>query len=150
MGKLLIGEDNPFVAAFLQEAVREGCFEVCGVAASAKEFLTLAEQEKPDLAIIDVRLAGSVSGIDVAIEVSSRLNLGILFVTATPQRVLDPPAPVGEACLSKPFTEPELIKALRVVEQIATTGQPSDQVFPKLRLIPREHVAEKREMALAP
>lgn len=147
MGKLLIGEDNPFVAAFLQEAVREGGYEVCGVAVSAQEFMTLAEQEKPDLAIIDVRLAGGVNGIEAAVAVASRLNLGILFVTADPQRVLDPPAPVGEACLSKPFTEPELIKALKVVEQIATTGHPSDQVFPKLRLIPREHVAEKQEMA---
>jgi DNA-binding response OmpR family regulator len=36
MGKLLIGEDNPFVAAFLQEAVRESGYEVCGVAASAQ------------------------------------------------------------------------------------------------------------------
>jgi DNA-binding response OmpR family regulator len=149
MGKLLIGEDNPFVAAFLQEAVREGGYEVCGVAASAKEFLSLAQQEKPDLAIIDVRLAGAVSGIEAAVEVSSRLNLGILFVTANPQRVLDPPVPVGEACLSKPFTVPELIKALRVVEQIVTTGQSPDQVFSNLRLIPREHIAEKRERAPA-
>ena len=149
MGKLLIGEDNPFVAAFLQEAVREGGYEVCGVAASAKEFMTLAEQEKPDLAIIDVRLAGAVSGIDVAVEVSGRMNLGILFVTATPQRVLDPPAPAGEACLSKPFTEPEVIKALRVVEQMVSTGQPPEQVFPNLRLIPRGAVAKKREMALS-
>jgi len=146
MRKLLIGEDNPFVAAFLQEALREGGYEICGVAASAKEFVTLAEQEKPDLAIIDVRLAGSVSGLDAAVAVSSRLNLGILFVTADPQRVLDPPAPVGQACLSKPFTVPELLKALKVVEQIAATGQPSDQVWPKLRLIPRKPVAEKREM----
>jgi DNA-binding response OmpR family regulator len=148
MGKLLIGEDNPFVAAFLQEAVREGGYEVCGVAASAQEFLSLAQQEKPDLAIIDVRLAGAASGIDVAVEVSSRINLGILFVTASPERVLDPPAPVGEACLSKPFTEPELIEALRIVEQIATTGQRPEQVFANLHLIPREHVAEKRETAL--
>jgi CheY-like chemotaxis protein len=147
MEKLLIGEDNPFVAAFLQEAVREGGYEVCGVAASAKEFLTLAEQEKPDLAIIDVRLAGAVSGIEAAVEVSSLIRLGILFVTASPERVLDPPAPVGQACLSKPFTEPELIKALRIVEQITTTGQSPAQVFPKLHLIPRELVAEKREMA---
>jgi CheY-like chemotaxis protein len=146
MRKLLIGEDNPFVAAFLQEALREGGYEICGVAASAKEFVTLAEQEKPDLAIIDVRLAGSVSGLDAAVAVSSRLNLGILFVTADPQRVLDPPAPVGQACLSKPFTVPELLKALKVVEQIAATGRPSDPVWPKLRLIPRKPVAEKREM----
>jgi len=148
VGRLLIGEDNPFVAAFLREAVREGGYEVCGVAASAKELMTLAEQEKPDLAIIDVRLAGGIDGIDAAVAVVSRLNLGILYVTADPQRVLDPPAPVGEACLCKPFTGPELIKALRVVEQIATTGQPSEQVSPKLRLIPRDHTAEKRRMAL--
>ena len=37
MAKLLIGEDNPFVAAFLQEALREAGYELCGVAASAKE-----------------------------------------------------------------------------------------------------------------
>jgi DNA-binding response OmpR family regulator len=148
MAKLLIGEDNPFLAAFLQEAVREGGYEVCGVAASAKEFMTLAEQEKPDLAIVDVRLAGSVSGVDAAVAVSSRLNLGILFVTADPQRVLDPPAPVGQACLSKPFTVPELLTALKVVEQIAATGRPSDPVRPKLRLIPRKPVAEKREVPL--
>ena len=144
MGKLLIGEDNPFVAAFLQEVVKEGGYEVCGVAASAQEFLSLAQQEKPDLAIIDVRLAGSFSGIDAAIEASSRIKLGILFVTASPDRVLDPPAPVGQACLSKPFTEPELVEALRIVEQIFTTGKPPEQVFAKLHLIPRETVAEKR------
>ena len=144
MAKLLIGEDNPFVAAFLQEVVKEGGYELCGVAASAQEFLSLAEQEKPDLAIVDVRLAGSFSGIDAAIEASSRINLGILFVTASPDRVLDPPAPVGQACLSKPFTEPELIEALRIVEQIFATGKPPEQVFPKLHLIPREPVAEKR------
>ena len=109
----------------------------------------LAEHEQPDLAIIDVRLAGAVSGIDVAVEVSGRMNLGILFVTATPQRVLDPPAPAGEACLSKPFTEPEVIKALRVVEQMVSTGQTPEQVFPNLRLIPRESVSKKREMALS-
>jgi len=144
MGKLLIGEDNPFVAAFLQEVVKEGGYELCGVAASAQEFLSLAQQEKPDLAIVDVRLAGSFSGIDAAVEAASRVNLGILFVTASPDRVLDPPAPVGQACLSKPFTEPELIEALRVVEQIFATGKTPDQVFPKLHVIPRDPIAEKR------
>jgi DNA-binding response OmpR family regulator len=149
MGKLLIGEDNPFVAAFLQEAVRESGYEVCGVAASAQEFLTLAQQEKPDLAIVDVRLAGSFSGIDAAVEASSRINLGILYVTASPERVLRPPAPVGQACLSKPFTEPELIEALRVVERIVTTGKPPERVSPKVHLIPREPLVEKRETAPA-
>jgi DNA-binding response OmpR family regulator len=148
MGKLLIGEDNPFVAAFLQEAVRERGYEVCGVAASAKEFVNLAEQEKPDLAILDVRLSGAVSGIEAAVEVSSRTNFGILFVTASPHQVLDPPAPVGEACLSKPFTQPELIEALKAVEQIISTGQAPSKVSPKLHLIQRETVAEERETAL--
>ena len=149
MGKLLIAEDNPFVAAFLQEAVREGGYEVCGVAASAKEFLTLALQEKPDLVIIDVRLADSVSGIDAAVEVSSRLNVGILYVTASPNQVTEPPAPVGAACLSKPFTVPELIKALMVVEQITATGHAPTEVSPKLRLIHREPVAKERDLAVA-
>src|SRR5258708_38489302 len=95
MGKLLIGEDNPFVAAFLQEALREAGYELCGVAASAKEFVTLAEQEKPDLAIIDVRLAGSVSGLDAAGAASRRLHLRHPSAAAPPPRALHPPAPPG-------------------------------------------------------
>jgi len=104
MGKLLIADDNPFIAAFLQD---------------------------------DLRLAQGTNGIDAAVELSSRANVGILYVTANPHQVTNPPAPVGAAWLSKPFTEPELMEALRVVEQITTTGQAPEPVSPKLRLIPR-------------
>jgi hypothetical protein len=51
--------------------------------------------------------------------------------------VLDPTAPVGEACLVKPFTSPELIKVLETVEYIATTGKLSAQFPAKAHLIRR-------------
>jgi CheY-like chemotaxis protein len=139
MAKLVIAEDNPFVAAFLHEAVRESGYELCGVATSAAELMELAERHKPDLAVIDVRLADGSSGIKAAVALASLIDVGILFATASPERVIDPPAPVGAACLRKPFTGPELIEALRIVEQIVATGQPPAEISPKLRLLERAH-----------
>jgi two-component system, response regulator PdtaR len=138
MTKLVIAEDNPFVAAMLREAVAEDPdYEICGIATSTSELLSLGEQHKPTLAIIDVRLADGSNGINAAIELSERIRVGILFATAHPHQVIDPPVPVGEACLAKPFTGPELIEALEIVERIATTGELPAQIPPKVHLIRR-------------
>lgn len=136
MVKLVIAEDNPFVVAMLREALAEDpVYEVCGVATSTRELLSLGEQHKPDIAIIDVRLADGSSGINAAIELCERMRVGILFATGHAQQVVYPPAPIGEACLLKPFTGPELIEALKIVERIVTTGEPPAILPPKVRLI---------------
>jgi CheY-like chemotaxis protein len=138
MPTLVIAEDNPFVAAILREAVEEERgYDVCGIASSTAELLSLGEHHRPRLAIIDVRLADGSDGINAAIELSRRIPVAILFATGHPQQVLDPPAPVGEACLAKPFTGPELIKALEIVEHIATMGTLPAQVPAKVHLIRR-------------
>ena len=138
MPKLIIAEDNPFVAAMLREAVAEDPgYEICGIAASTSQLLSLGERHKPNLAIIDVRLADGSSGINAAVELSKCVRVGILFATAHPDQVTDPPAPVGEACLTKPFTGPELVEALKIVEQLVTTGQPPALVPRKVNLIRR-------------
>jgi CheY-like chemotaxis protein len=96
-----------------------------------------ATRSQPDIAIIDVRLADGNSGINAAVELSKSIRLGILFATGHAQQVLDPPALRGEACLMKPFTGPELIEALKIVERIVTTGEPPAILPPKVRLIRR-------------
>ena len=56
--RVLILEDEILVAWSLQELLSLVGYEVTGIAATVSDALCLAENTKPDLAIVDVRLAG--------------------------------------------------------------------------------------------
>src|SRR5260370_24175935 len=138
MVKLVIAEDNHYVAAMVREAIAEDpSYEICGIATSTSQLLNIGELHKPDLAIIDVRLGEESSGLRAAVKLSERIRVGILFATGHPQQVIDPPAPVGEACLTKPFTGPELIEELKIVQHLVTTGLVPALVPPKVHLVRR-------------
>ncbi len=138
MPKLVIAEDNPFVVAMVRDALADSGHEVCGVASSKQELLSMGERHRPDLAIVDVRLSDGGSGVDAAVELAIRVPVSILFATGLPEQVLDPPAPVGAACLSKPFTAAELIQAVEITLRIAACGELPNGLPPKLRLIRRD------------
>ena len=57
MSKVMIAEDDIFVADMLEDALVESGYDVCGVARTVEEGIELGEREKPDLAVLDVRLA---------------------------------------------------------------------------------------------
>jgi DNA-binding NarL/FixJ family response regulator len=60
-GKILIVEDEPIVALDLhQEILQMGC-EVVGVAESADEALLAVSACRPDLALMDIRIVGSMA-----------------------------------------------------------------------------------------
>jgi CheY-like chemotaxis protein len=122
VAKVLIAEDDFMIAEMLQEAVGGGGYEVCGIACCVAEVIALCEQHKPDLAIVDLRLAGGDDGLDAAAELAKRVNPGILYATGNCHRILETPPPVGEACLAKPYRPADVVQALQIVEQIVRTG----------------------------
>src|SRR4051794_29108199 len=64
--RVLILEDETLVAWSLSEMLSlVGC-EVTGIAATVHDALCLAEVTRPDLAVVDVRLAGRRDGIEGA------------------------------------------------------------------------------------
>jgi DNA-binding NarL/FixJ family response regulator len=60
----------------------EADFEVVGVAGTAEEAIRMAEIKRPDLSIMDIRLAGIRDGIDVATEMFSKYGIQSIFATA--------------------------------------------------------------------
>ena len=71
MLKVMIAEDDIFVADMLEDALVESGYDVCGVARwTVAEGIELGEREKPDLAVFDLRLAGGGLGTEIA----ARLN----------------------------------------------------------------------------
>jgi DNA-binding NarL/FixJ family response regulator len=80
--RILIVEDDFFVATDLEQTLQQEGFETVGIATTAEEAIRLAEATKPHLAIMDIRLAGRRDGIDAAIELQERYGIPSVFASA--------------------------------------------------------------------
>jgi CheY-like chemotaxis protein len=129
MAKVLIAEDDLFMADMLEDVLVEGGYEVCGIARTVEEGIALARLHKPDLAVLDLRLAEGGLGTDIAARLNRQGRPGVLYATGNVNQVRLTKAD-GEACLSKPYRPADVIRALKLVEQIISTGEAS-QPFPK-------------------
>ena len=66
MKKVLIAEDNVLIADMLEDFLVSGGYEVCGIARTVDEAVALADLHKPDLAVLDFRLADGGYGRKLA------------------------------------------------------------------------------------
>jgi len=113
--RILIVEDDFLIALQSEIALREAGFEVVGTATTAEEAIVLAREQRPFLAVMDIRLASERDGIDAASELFGELSIRCIFATAhddprTRARA-EPYAPLG--WLAKPYTMPSLIALIR-------------------------------------
>ena len=115
-GKVLIVEDEPIVALDLQQEIEQFGCEVVGLAESADEALMVAEANRPDLALMDVRIIGSMDGIQTARLLRHSHQVPVIFLTSYNDEVTTGRAakemPYGY--LTKPFRSRELKAALSV------------------------------------
>src|SRR5688572_1228871 len=79
--KILIVEDEFIVANNLQMILEEASYEITGVAASAREAQEHIQQYKPDLVLLDIRLKGKLSGIDIARKLRAG-NIPFIYLSA--------------------------------------------------------------------
>ncbi|TCL66394.1 response regulator [Rhizobium sp. BK251] len=77
--RVLVVEDEPFVAMELKAALATGGFDVLGPVGSVADALGILEDERPDAAVLDVRL-GSERVTPVAVALKA---LGVPFVLAS-------------------------------------------------------------------
>lgn len=115
-GKLMVVEDEPIVALDLKQELESlGC-DVVGVAESADEALAVAETCHPDLALMDVRIVGSMDGIQTARLLRSAYQVPVIFLTSYSDDTTIARAaremPYGY--LTKPFQTRELKAAVQV------------------------------------
>ena len=80
--RVLIVEDEFFISLHTKGLLQALGHVVVAVAVSADQAVSLAGREKPDVVLMDIRLAGSRDGIDAAEDIRSRFGIGSIFVTA--------------------------------------------------------------------
>lgn len=113
--KVLIVDDDFMVADCLEEILVDAGYEVCGVAGTVEDAVALGNQHRPDLAVIDLRLADGRHGTEVAAAFGENRSFGVLYATGNPDHVLLRTAP-GEGHISKPYTAAAMLAALEAVD----------------------------------
>ncbi|MEI6259960.1 MAG: PAS domain S-box protein [Deltaproteobacteria bacterium] len=80
-GNFLIVEDEFVVAENLRTELVSMDYAVVGLASSGEKAIELARREKPDMALMDIKLIGGMDGIETAIHLR-KLDVPVLFLTA--------------------------------------------------------------------
>jgi DNA-binding response OmpR family regulator len=124
-------EDNHPSAMVLDVMLRESGREVLGPVASVSEALVLVQTRRPDMALLDVHLAGARSGIELARKLLEGWSIPALLMSAS-NGDADTARGVAMGFLEKPFGIDTLIASLEALERMLA-GE-TCQVPPKLRL----------------
>lgn len=108
--KVLIVEDDPKIAEIVKSGLNQAGFET-SVSKSAEEALTLAQEERPDLFIVDIMLPGG-DGLELVSELRRNQILSPVLILSAKRSVDDRVLGLqkgGDDYLTKPFAFPELL-----------------------------------------
>ena len=107
--KLLLVDDEPDLLKMVSDILKDAGFEAVLAAASVKEAVMVAKQEKPDLMILDVMLPDG-DGFSLMEQLRTFTDVPVIFLTAKDEAA-DKLAGLGlgaDDYISKPFMPQEL------------------------------------------
>ena len=113
--RVVVAEDEALIRLDLVEILGEAGYEVVGQAGDGAEAVRLAEEHRPDLVILDVKMP-VLDGISAAERIVAARLAPVLMLTAFSQRdLVEQAAEAGAmAYLVKPFTASDLVPAIEM------------------------------------
>lgn len=116
MLKILVVEDEPLFAETLRHLIElNPLYAVTDVAEDSAGALAAVAERRPDLALVDLQLAHGSTGFSVAARLAD-LGIPCLFTSGKAPSFPIPDLALG--CLVKPFSEEDLVRALKAAEDI--------------------------------
>lgn len=111
--RILIAEDETIIRLDLRALLERAGFEICAEAKDGEEAVALARSERPDLALLDVKMP-RLDGIEAARRMLEERPLPIVMVTAYGEQELVARAVEAGVFgyLVKPFRETDLLPAI--------------------------------------
>lgn len=80
--RVVLVEDEVIVAWDIAETVKRLGYTIAGMADTAEQAVRLAETLTPDVILMDIRLNGTLDGIEAARLIRERTGLGVVYLTA--------------------------------------------------------------------
>lgn len=114
--KILIVDDEVVVAEDIRRQLRALGYFVVGVVSSGSEAVRLAEEHRPDLVLMDIKLKGPMDGIDTARTIQSQYGTPVIYLTAfsDEETLARARETLPLAYLIKPFVSSDLRAALEL------------------------------------
>jgi DNA-binding LytR/AlgR family response regulator len=114
--KILVVEDEIIIADHICDTLDDLGYEALEPVINYTEAIAAIEQEKPDLAILDIQLSGRKTGIDIAEQIRKNYDFPFIFLTSNsdPLTVSEAKKVMPPAYLVKPFTKDELYSSIEI------------------------------------
>lgn len=113
---VLIVEDEPISALFLQEMIARSGMKVAGVVATGEEALKFFYLDpKPNLVLMDFMLSGPMTGAQAAEYIDKHFQIPVIVVSAHPEKAISGQfkQPDHFAFIQKPVEQEHLLQAIR-------------------------------------
>jgi CheY-like chemotaxis protein len=113
--QILIVEDVPMISDYMELVLSRQGYRVAAAVPSGEEALVAAQTAAPDLVLMDIRLAGSMDGIETAERIRQAHGIPIVFVSAyTELDVIQKAMATGASgFIIKPFKVKDLLFAVK-------------------------------------
>lgn len=111
--RVMVVEDDFLVAMTVENSLADAGYRVTAVVPSGETALVEAERAKPDLVIMDIRLAGELDGIETACRLLAR-GIRCIFASAHSDKAIMTRGAAAEPLgwLTKPFSSNQLLVAV--------------------------------------
>ncbi len=80
--RILVVEDDPIISMDIQNTLRTLGHVLAGVAVLGEEAFEKASELRPDLVLMDIKLAGHLDGVETAAHIREQLQIPVIFLTA--------------------------------------------------------------------
>lgn len=124
--KALIVEDEFIIAEDIRQMLLSLTYDVVGIANKYSRAVELLQEKEVDIILLDIVLAGSKTGIDLAETINKDFNIPFIFLTshADAATVKLAKAVKPKGYLLKPFTKDDLFTTLEIATFAQTTASP--------------------------
>jgi CheY-like chemotaxis protein len=121
--RLLVVEDEPFIALDLEMLIEAQGHEVVGIADTYDTAVELAASHRPDAAFVDLNLRDGLTGLAVARTLVREHEVAVVFVTGNAEQI---PADFagGAGVVDKPFTQEGVAELIGILEHAREGLQP--------------------------
>lgn len=114
--KILVVEDEVIIADNICDALDDLGYETLEPAINYTEAIERINEEKPDIAILDIHLSGKKTGIDIAKKIRESYNFPFIFLTSNSDSLTVNQAKevMPPGYLVKPFSKDELFTSIEI------------------------------------
>lgn len=114
--KILIVEDEMIIGAKISMQLVALGYEVSGILPRGEDAVVHAQENKPDIVLLDINLKGKIDGIETATQLQLKGDMPIIYLTANSDEVTFNRAKATKpyAFIAKPFKQLDLQRAIEL------------------------------------